>query len=181
MLDYKEAKRLLHPYTTRESICEIEDKQEAIKKIEEACIVACEAMDELQIYKENEKRNLYRTERLMDECIYRHENGNCLKVGGFCTSVPLSHCHRYKDWHTEYCEYKQLGTLEEVSEAIKKQNAKKPDYEGDGYAPDGSFIWDTWVCPRCETKYEVDYDDYDYCPNCGQRIDLSEDWSEEDD
>lgn len=87
--------------------------------------------------------------------------------------------------YSEQCDeldaYKQLGTLEEVREAVDKQNAKKPDYEGDGYAPDGSFIWDTWVCPRCETKYEVDYDDYDYCPNCGQRIDLSEDWSEEDD
>lgn len=33
MLDYKEAKRLLHPYTTREAICEIEDNQEAINKI----------------------------------------------------------------------------------------------------------------------------------------------------
>ena len=33
-------------------------------------------------------------------------------------------------------------------------------------------------CPFCGSRaYEVDYDEYDYCPNCGQRID----WSEEDD
>ena len=25
-------------------------------------------------------------------CEYRHENGNCLKVGGFCTSVDDKHC-----------------------------------------------------------------------------------------
>ena len=25
-------------------------------------------------------------------CEYRHENGNCLKVGGFCTSVDDEHC-----------------------------------------------------------------------------------------
>lgn len=25
-------------------------------------------------------------------CEYRHENGNCLKVGGFCTSVDNEHC-----------------------------------------------------------------------------------------
>ena len=51
-MDYKEAKRLLHPYTTRDAIREIEDKQEAINKINEACFVACEAMDELQEYKQ---------------------------------------------------------------------------------------------------------------------------------
>lgn len=113
---------LLHPDTTRDAIWEIEDKKEAIKKIEEACRVACDAIDELQ-------------------------------------------------------EYKKLGTLEKIREAVDKQNAKKPDYEGDGYAPDGSFVWDTWVCPGCGTKYEVDYDEHDYCPNCGQHID----WSEEDD
>ena len=27
-----------------------------------------------------------------ESCEYRHENGNCLKVGGFCTSVDNEHC-----------------------------------------------------------------------------------------
>lgn len=83
------------------------------------------AMQELQIYKDNDKRNLSRTDRLMDECTYRHENGNCLRVGGFCTSVPLSHCQRYKDWYTDYRGYKKLGTLEEVRDAVEKQKACK--------------------------------------------------------
>ncbi len=60
-------------------------------------------------------------------------------------------------------------------EALEKQLPKKPTYEGDGYAPDGTFVYDTWECPNCGEYYEVDYDDYDYCPKCGQRIDWSED------
>lgn len=33
-------------------------------------------------------------------CEYRHENGNCLKVGGFCTSVDNKHC--VKGGNSEY-------------------------------------------------------------------------------
>ena len=59
--------------------------------------------------------------------------------------------------------------------ALEKQIAKKPDLEGDGYCPEGNLVYDTWICPSCEKHYEVDYDNYDYCPNCGQHID----WSDE--
>ena len=57
-----------------------------------------------------------------------------------------------------------------------KEQAEKPEIYGDGYDDDGNLIYDTWDCPRCGVSYEVDYDDYDYCPNCGQKID----WSDED-
>ena len=64
--------------------------------------------------------------------------------------------------------------------ALEKQIAKKPNIEGDGYA-DGHLVYDTWICPNCEKDYEIDYDDYDYCPNCGQKIDKSVfDWGNED-
>lgn len=66
-------------------------------------------------------------------------------------------------------------TFNSVIEAREKQIAKKPAYEGDGYAPDGTLIYDTWICPCCDKRYEVDYDDYDYCPNCGQKLDLDRD------
>lgn len=56
--------------------------------------------------------------------------------------------------------------------ALEKQIPKKPTYEGDGYAPDGTLVYDTWICPCCDKRYEVDYDNYDYCPNCGQKLDL---------
>lgn len=71
--------------------------------------------------------------------------------------------------HKQYC---QIGTVEECREAVEKQKAKKPDYEGDGYS-DGQLVYDTWICPSCGQHYEVDYDDYDYCPECGQHIDKS--------
>lgn len=59
-------------------------------------------------------------------------------------------------------------------EALEKQLTKKPNFEGDGYAPNGTFVYDTWICPSCEGYYEVDYDDYVYCPQCGQKLDWSE-------
>lgn len=58
--------------------------------------------------------------------------------------------------------------------ALEKQIPKKPDIEGDGYGPDGNLVYDTWICPTCGVSYEIDYDDYDYCPACGQAIDWSE-------
>ena len=74
----------------------------------------------------------------------------------------------------EVQQYREIGTVEECREAVKKQTAEKPDYEGDGYS-DGQLVYDTWICPCCGKHSEVDYDSYDYCPNCGQKIDWS-DW-----
>lgn len=71
-------------------------------------------------------------------------------------------------------EYEQIGTLEECRAAMQKQTEKKPNFEGDGYA-DGQLVYDTWICPNCEKRYEVDYEEYDYCPGCGQKID----WNKE--
>ena len=69
----------------------------------------------------------------------------------------------------EIQKYREIGTVEECREAVEKQKPKAPDYEGDGYA-DGYMVYDTWICPNCGEKYEVDYDDYEHCPNCGQAI-----------
>ena len=60
-----------------------------------------------------------------------------------------------------------------VCGALEKQIPKTPNYEGDGYW-DGELVYDTWICPNCGKDYEVDYDDYKYCPECGQAIDWSD-------
>lgn len=65
-------------------------------------------------------------------------------------------------------------TTEHIHELEDRDTAKKPNIEGDGYAPDGTFIWDIWIYPNCNEHYEIDYDEYDFCPKCGQRIDRSE-------
>ena len=69
---------------------------------------------------------------------------------------------------------KSIEHAKTAIEALEKQLPKKPNFEGDGYAPDGTFVYDTWICPSCGGYYEVDYDDYVYCPKCGQKIDWSE-------
>ena len=76
----------------------------------------------------------------------------------------------------EYLTDMKICDGEEIDIAIKaleKQIPKKPDIEGDGYA-DGQLVYDTWICPCCEKHYEIDCDNYKYCPNCGQHIDRSE-------
>ena len=73
----------------------------------------------------------------------------------------------YKEMH------KRKFTLKSLLESREKQTPKKPDLEGDGYGDDGVLIYDTWICPCCGKRYEIDYEEYDYCPNCGQAIDWS--------
>ncbi len=34
--------------------------------------------------------------------------------------------------------------------ALEKQLAKKPNFEGDGYALNRTFVYDTWICPNCD-------------------------------
>lgn len=63
---------------------------------------------------------------------------------------------------------------EELQRLIDKATPVKPEYETDRYA-NGVLVYDTWLCPNCKTRYEVDYDEFEYCPKCGQCIDWSED------
>ena len=67
-------------------------------------------------------------------------------------------------------------TFDFVEEAMTKATPTIPDVYGDGFA-DGELVYDTYICPYCEKHYEVDYEEYDYCPNCGQAIDLVNAWA----
>lgn len=53
---------------------------------------------------------------------------------------------------------------------IDKSTPKSPYFEGDGVDDNGDIIYDTWTCPNCEETFEVDYEEHDYCPCCGQAI-----------
>lgn len=57
--------------------------------------------------------------------------------------------------------------------ALEKQIPKIPDVYGDGYA-DGELVYDTWECPSCGETYEIEGEQHEYCPHCGQKIDWSE-------
>ena len=66
--------------------------------------------------------------------------------------------------------YEDTGlTPEGILELKERNTPKEAIYEGDGYS-DEEMVYDTWICPNCGAKYEVDYDDYDFCPDCGQMI-----------
>lgn len=74
---------------------------------------------------------------------------------------------------------RKKNILQKAIEALEKQTPRKPDFIADGYA-DGVLVYDTWLCPNCEQAYEVEYDKYDFCPRCGQKIDWSEQNDEEE-
>lgn len=65
---------------------------------------------------------------------------------------------------------------ETTMEQDKRLIPRTPELWGDGFDDDGNIILDSWNCPNCKGSYEVDYDKYKYCPECGQAID----WSDEE-
>lgn len=73
----------------------------------------------------------------------------------------------------ELQQYRAIGTTKECREAREKQIKKKPNIWGDGYDSEGKMIYDMYDCPNCGKSYEIDYSDYEYCPECGQAIDRS--------
>ena len=57
-------------------------------------------------------------------------------------------------------------------DALEKQIAKKIERYSSNTIGEMTFN-----CPSCNLEYYVtDYEDFNYCPNCGQKID----WSEEE-
>lgn len=118
------------------------------------------------------------------ECINRDCDRNCAKCDIVQEVDDLNSAYDAAiKALKEVQQYQAIGTHEEcvrknftfksLLEAREKQTPKKPDLEGDGYGDDGVLIYDTWICPCCGKRYEIDYEEYDYCPNCGQAIDWS--------
>lgn len=116
---------------------------------------------------ENEAKKYMQIEK---ECINRDCDRNCAKCDIVQKVGDLNSAYDTAiNALEEIQKYRAIGTLEECRAAVEKQTAKRPDYEGDGYA-DGQLVYDTWICPCCGKHYEVDYDNYDYCPYCGQKL-----------
>lgn len=109
-------------------------------------------------YSKNELKECY------DDC-----EGCCFEIedDGKCTcrnSVLVSILE-------ELQKYQKIGTAEEFKNETERQKPKIPNIWGDGYDNDGNIIYDMYDCPNCGKSYEIAYDDYKYCPECGQRID----------
>lgn len=85
-----------------------------------------------------------------------------------------------KKWIEEIDSHPEWGhtevnwqAIDEIKELVGKEEPTKPTFEADGYF-DGELIYDTWICPNCGERYELDYQEFKRCPECGQLIDWSE-------
>lgn len=72
----------------------------------------------------------------------------------------------------EIQQYRAIGTVEECREARERQREKKPVY---------SYLKSLPTCPNCgevNLQHENEYGNvdanYDFCPDCGQAIDWSD-------
>lgn len=56
--------------------------------------------------------------------------------------------------------------------AIKRTIPIEPEFEGDGYAPEGGLVYDRAYCPECRHEFEFEVDDWGsaFCPDCGQAL-----------
>lgn len=116
-------------------------------------------------------------------CLGRYQNKHCNVKRCGCCEINDEIIKKLADYEDTGMTPEQViemqmdwVAMKATSETYRKEKAERPDVYGDGYGPDGNMIYDAWDCPRCGTSYEIDYDHYDYCPNCGQKID----WSDED-
>ena len=78
------------------------------------------------------------------DCEYRHDNGNCLKVGGFCTAVDNKHCEKLKQGAVsdDVCEWK-------LKDACYTSSIKHYD------ALPTSIVKTFTSCPYCGKKIKV--------------------------
>lgn len=79
--------------------------------------------------------------------------------------------------HSKDLSSKYKNGLRMAIKALEKQMARKPEYEADGYA-DGELVYDYAKCPICGHDFEYEINDWgcNYCSNCGQKLD----WSDEE-
>lgn len=103
--------------------------------------------------------------QVLETVIFAMNELQMYKDGKLCL-IPES---VYSKQCTELDAYKQLGTLEEVVEAVERQRAKKPKTKilcGDI----------EWWCPNCgEIHIMLDSKKgFDFCHHCGQKLDWGE-------
>ena len=78
---------------------------------------------------------------------------------------------KMKDWANGILQLTNLSDsdLSNIIVALEKQVEQTPALWSDGYS-DGELVYDMYDCPACGKHYELDYEQYDYCPNCGQKM-----------
>lgn len=134
MMDYRDALSYLKSLKLYCNDMYEKDPDEVWKDDCEALNVAISAMQELQLYKDT----------------------------GLTPDQLREIDKLYSEQAKELGEYKKLGTLEEVREAVEKQKRKKPCTSNRCY-----------VCPHCGLVTSLKTK-HNYCDACGQRISWEE-------
>lgn len=105
-MTYEEAKRILHPDTTREAFAEIglKGKEKSREAVDEACLMACEALDK-QIPKKptNGVDRAWGTptkEAICPACDYAL--GHWEFISGGKKITYCEHCGQAIDWSKDY-------------------------------------------------------------------------------
>ena len=81
----------------------------------------------------------------------------------------------YGDWYVEEGTAEGfIGTVKQLLEGLPPaQPEQRTGYfigtEFDGYA-DGSPVYYEWKCSECGCVFEDDEPTYNYCPNCGAKM-----------
>lgn len=96
------------------------------------------------------------------EAIERLERGYLVDSNGDTTQKDFEALKIAISAMNELQKYKQLGTLEEVRDAVEKQKRKKPCASNRCY-----------VCPHCGLVASIKIK-HNYCDACGQRISWEE-------
>ena len=89
-------------------------------------------------------------------CQYRHENGNCLKVGGFCTSVDDKHCPSVTQKSGKWIVHPEIET-------------STPDY---------LMFYECSECGDKQCFCKSDIHKKRFCSNCGAKMQESKETGE---
>lgn len=91
-------------------------------------------------------------------------------------SFEISKAQDFYEWLNIRDEQIRADERRKIAGWLEKQIKMKPYMESDGDA-DGHPVWD-YYCPTCNYAFEEEQPNY--CPECGQRIDWTDELEEED-
>ena len=69
----------------------------------------------------------------------------------------------------EIQQYREIGTVEECREAVRKQKPKELVYESNSVFSNGFSHYRMGRCPMCDRYYNSS-DEVNYCSKCGQAL-----------